>query len=146
MAIYVIRIKNAFSFSFSSSCAFRIERHRGRLKRTSIIINLLWNFYKQHENPLHPMLSIFYVLCCTRRSPKAERDGDKKFVRNTDFLCNNAFYHFLVFLSFGNYYRRLLFSSRVYDFFRGVQNLLKLGSGTRSENVFCTITAATTGN
>lgn len=43
------------------------------------------------------MLSIFYVLCCIRRSPKAERDGDKKFVRNTDFLCNNAFYHFLVF-------------------------------------------------
>lgn len=72
------------------------------------------------------MLSIFYVLCCTRRSPKAERDGDKKFVRNTDFLCNNAFYHFLVFFSFGNYYRRLLFSSRVSGCIQRRAKLLKV--------------------
>lgn len=59
----------------------------------SIIINLLWNFYTKHENPL------LYSLCCTRSRKKWKKEKDKESLqKKNDFLCNNAFYHLLVFL------------------------------------------------
>lgn len=67
-----------------------------RSRRASIIINLLRNLYKQHENPLLAQ----------------EAREDKELVREKKILISYVTMHFIIFLfpfNFENYYRRCFF-------------------------------------
>lgn len=75
ITIYVIKIKKMFVLLLRAVPLLRTTKKI--VRRTSIIINLLWNFYKQHENPLLYSLSVFFFVSIAQPTA-AEAEDDKR--------------------------------------------------------------------